>query len=127
MVTGRCLRDSGHFGDFLMTFFAALRVTRTVGWLAFFFRMQVWHLLLPLALLSSLYASFSTPQPEQATYMSQRIVLTCLLPCLSRLILSDSFFSAFCRLTQSAHFQTPLAGIWSTRTTFVHRWQLKAL
>ena len=53
MVTGRCLRDSGHFGDFLMTFFAALRVTRTVGASAFFFRMHVWHFSVPCVLLSS--------------------------------------------------------------------------
>ena len=53
MVTGRCLRDSGHFGDFLMTFFAALRVTRTVGASAFFLRMHVWHFSVPCVLLSS--------------------------------------------------------------------------
>ena len=112
------------FSAFFRSFLVALRVMRFVGWRAFLCLVQVWHLLKPCDRRFIEKTSFGTPQPGQGICFGQIKLLTFGLRFLSRTTSALEAFLLVAVGMQILHSQTPLAGIWSTRTIFWHPLQM---
>ena len=97
---------------------------RFVGWRAFLCLVQVWHLLKPCDRRFIEKTSFGTPQPGQMICSGQIFELTILFRFASRMTEALASSLLFAARRQNLHYQTPLAGIWSTRTIFWHPLQM---